>query len=188
MEKNNNFNKFFKFCQTFEYTNGLNERKYGCMSIFYNIMLVLNDKRLAMLIQDIDYNKDTNAFSKICSTVLSSFHNLEFIATHHGMFIFLKEKEKDVRDFYDCTLKTNNKIGLMLSYPCFDHQQTKKFASLNVQDEFGNHQLFANWYEDDGTVFYDGILNMAFFIKETFDCRVYVEYYNVEKTVKQIYI
>jgi len=100
---------------TFEYTEGSGRRMSNAHHILANMLLVLGKKRIAFLLQPIDY-QDKRICKKILDLVLGTD---QFIAseTSQGYLITLNNRahidfimEKDLDD--------DRELGLVLSYPC----------------------------------------------------------------------
>lgn len=177
---------FMEFCTTFDHITGSQYTVSTCNEIFYNMMLVLSGHRKAMLVQPIDFHLGKD-YAIVMVTIIQCFPQIKTLCHEEGTLVFLKENRDEIETILESSEYNSYAIGQILSYPCYNHEWNPCFASLYVEDKFGKHQLFANWYEDDGTIFYDGVLDMARYLIKNLGCKCYVEFRN-RKDMKKIYI
>ncbi len=166
----------YDFCKKYEYIDGCDCIKKNCMSIYYNCVLILGKKRTSFLIQPIDYKNKTD-FDNILIKVLE---NDEFTSKTHiqGVLIFNKNNSNYINMILETNSNSDNndnkKLGLVLSYPCYNDKWTNKFARFYVEDELGKHCLFANWCQDY-KIFTSGVIQMKKYLEENFLCKVIIE-------------
>jgi len=172
---------FLDFCDNFEYYDGTNKLIKNCKDIFYNMLLLQGGYRLSFMIQPIDY-KYSNAYANIIMKLLESYDNIDTKCHYEGTLVYLKINKKIIENHYDVGTSTK-KLGFILSYPCFNHERENfpKFVSFNVYDEKGVHQLFANWYNDDGTEFYEATENFGLFLMNIHPCETFIEFNNKKR-------
>lgn len=100
---------------TFEYIEGSGRKMSNAHHILANMLLVLGHKRIAFLIQPVDY-QDERIFLQILKLVLGID---QFIAleTSQGYLITLNE-EKNINFILGRNHDDDTELGLILSYPC----------------------------------------------------------------------
>ncbi len=165
--------EFLDFCQNFKYKDGCNCFRFSIMDIFYNINLVLNDLRLSFMIQPIDYINRLD-YEKIIDKIVRTFDNLSFSDHNQGKLVYLT---KNKHLFENCECVNDEKLGFLLSYPFYhskpDNSYKKYFFDFIVEDKYGEHQLFANWYYgnliEGLEKFSNDTKNMKEFLDLTFD-------------------
>ena len=172
--------KFKHFCEHFAYINGVNKPISNCMDIYYNIQLVLSKHRLSFMIQPIDYTYSSD-YSKIMKNILEYYNDIDTKSHPQGTLIFLKENLMLINSILDSAKEKNNSqiLGQVLSYPCYNHINTKRFISLYINDKYGQHQLLANYYNDDGTIFKKGIKKWIDYLLDHFNCYTYISETNI---------
>jgi hypothetical protein len=187
MEKillNNKSIEFYNFCSNFTYVNGCDELVNNCLSVFYNLMLVLGKKRTSFLIQPIDY-KNRQDYDLIMENI-TKIDNLSTLSHQQGTLIFIKSNT----NFINMVLKTNSdnepnnksnnepnrKLGYILSYPCYNHEWTNTFARLCLIEKNVNNRivLFANWCRNLST-FESGTKEMKEYLEKNFECKCFIE-------------
>ena len=166
--------KFKDFCETYTYIDGCAIQQSNCMSIYYNIQLVFSEYRLSFMIQPIDY-KYSNDYAKIILHMLNYYDRIDTKCHPQGTLIFLKKNLYLINSILDSSDDANNHntLGKVLSYPCYKHSWSNTFISLYVKDRFGLHQLLANWYNDDDTIFLYIVEEWKEYLIDHFHCDVY---------------
>ncbi len=176
---------FYIFCSNFKYINGCDENRTNCLSIFYNLMLVLGKKRTCFLIQPIDY-KNPNDFKKIIEKI-EKFDNITQCNHLQGRLIYLKSNLNYVTMVLSSNPTCQKKLGFLLSYPCYNHEWTDSFASFCIEDTNGLRIiLFSNWCRKL-EIFENGIKQMGEYLKENFNCKYYIQTNIRNKIQKECY-
>jgi hypothetical protein len=166
---------FKDFCESFIHINGCDKEETNCMSVYYNLQLVLSKYRLSFLIQPIDY-KYSNDYSALISNLLYYYDNIDTKCHPQGTLVFLKENLEMINNILDTSTTKNDSttLGLVLSYPYYDHEWTNHFITLYVHDIYGNHTLLSNWYNDDGHLFESNMKEWINYLMEHHHCEPYV--------------
>lgn len=164
--------KFKLLCENYSYTNGRGVMQNNILSIYYNLQLVLSGLRTSFMLQSIDFMYSSD-YSKILFYILNNYKQINAGIHTQGTLIFLEtNKEK----FYNCNRWDTKKLGEYLSYPLNNEPHNNKFISFYVQDKFGIHQLFANWYNDDKyKLFIEKTLCFKEYLEKHFHCNCLCE-------------
>ncbi len=170
MEKN--ISEFYDFCVNFEYINGCEENRTNYLSIYYNLMLVIGKKRTCMMVQSIDY-ANLSDFETIVRKILE-FENITCKKHIQGMLFFLRSNFNFINMIVDTNPSSQQTLGYILSYPCYNHQWTDKFTRLCIEEPNGKVTLFANWCRKFET-FEKGVNDMIIYLESNFNCKCYIE-------------
>ena len=168
--------KFKHFCGHFAHINGIEKSVSNCMSIYYNIQLVLSKHRISFMVQPIDYAYSAD-YSKIMQNILETHDTIDTKCHPQGTLIFLKENLTLINSILDSSKEKNSNqtLGQVLSYPCYSHINMRRFISLYINDTYGKHQLLANYYNDDGTIFKNGVEKWANYLLDNYSCYPTIE-------------
>jgi hypothetical protein len=164
---------FKLFCRDFSYTDGTNKQISNCMDIYYNTQLVLSGHRLAFMIQPIDYTYAID-YSYIIQNILDNHSQIETKCHYQGTLIFLKKNISLINSILESSNNINDSetLGQALSYPCYNHKNYGRFINLYISDEYGRHQLIANYYNDDGSLFKNKIKEWVDYLLDNYVCYV----------------
>lgn len=167
---------FKHFCEHFTYINGIEQSVSNCMSVYYNIQLVLSKHRISFMVQPIDYTYAVD-YSRIIQNILENYDMIDTKCHPQGTLIFLKENLTLINLILDSLQDKNDNqtLGQVLSYPCYSHINTRRFISLYINDAYGKHQLLANYYNDDGTIFKNGVKKWVNYLLDNYYCYATIE-------------
>lgn len=164
--------RFKDFCKNFTYIDGCDNMMTNCMSIYYNVQLVLDGYRLSFMIQPVDY-KYSYSYTIIMTNLLKSYDIINTRCHSQGTLIFLKKNIKLINSIIDSE-NDEYALGRVLSYPCYKHTWNNMFIRLSVRDKYGVHELMTNWYNDDGDILFKKKVNKwGKHLMNRYHCKVY---------------
>jgi hypothetical protein len=111
------------------------------LDVYMNVILVNNDIRPAMLVQEADYIRNTKQFDKIIENIKNLFPNL-ILTFDYNIYQGIIVSKKDYTGRNDVSL---SEMGHILGYPCADEFETN---DSNTKYNFSINAVI----EDDGEV------------------------------------